>query len=420
MRAGLVLALMCLLPCCAAPRPGAAIPPASYRFAPGLQLTYVEHATDEGQGMHGETETRIDVVVVGAAGPGAYEVLAFVRGEEPSEPVWAVITADGQAAGAWSEDAAHVLAELLPPLPEPRGGSVARGSYRYGCTPLSADPGEFAWRAHIEDPLARVYEVEEQCRFRFDLARGVIAQAEASGRQAYGFRHAWRSNMTLEGTGFLPAPELETLRRELAAFRARRDEAERALAEAGGPAARPFDVEALRREGAASSDRRMRDAYLALADRVEETLAGVEDAPAIGQRMVWSDVPDLDGRSHSLDAYAGRVVVLDFWYRGCGYCMKGMPILQRFESDVAGSPVTVLSVSIDRQREDAALVRSAMGIDHPVLLGRQIAEVYGVQACPTIIVLGPDGTVRDVAVGYREGMNARLKGAVARALAGPG
>ena len=31
---------------------------------------------------------------------------------------------------------------------------------------------------------------------------------------------------------------------------------------------------------------------------------------------------DLDGKSHALADYRGKVVLLDFWYRGCGWCIR--------------------------------------------------------------------------------------------------
>ena len=37
------------------------------------------------------------------------------------------------------------------------------------------------------------------------------------------------------------------------------------------------------------------------------------------------ELKGLDGKTHKLKDYSGKVVVLDFWYRGCGWCIKAMP-----------------------------------------------------------------------------------------------
>src|SRR5262249_41283227 len=45
----------------------------------------------------------------------------------------------------------------------------------------------------------------------------------------------------------------------------------------------------------------------------------------LGKPAAAWELKDLDGKTHSLEAYRGKVVILDFWYRGCGWCMKAMP-----------------------------------------------------------------------------------------------
>jgi thiol-disulfide isomerase/thioredoxin len=231
-------------------------------------------------------------------------------------------------------------------------------------------------------------------------------RADSKGRQTRGYRHDWEARLELESATVLVPDDLARMRGDLATYRRLHDEAEAIGAEAGGPRERPIDVAAIRREGGTARD---------------PLVAGAFRMPApIGERREWANVEDLEGRVHSLDAYAGRILVLDFWFRECGYCVMAAPLVQRFEAGARGRPVTVLSVSIDRNREDAVLVREVQGIEHPVLLGRRLADLYGVRGCPALVVLGPDGVVRDMVRGYRGRLDLRLANTVAELLGDAG
>src|SRR5436305_8916870 len=40
-------------------------------------------------------------------------------------------------------------------------------------------------------------------------------------------------------------------------------------------------------------------------------------------------LPDLEGRTHALQSFHGRKVLLNFWMAGCGACQKDLEILQQ-------------------------------------------------------------------------------------------
>jgi hypothetical protein len=46
------------------------------------------------------------------------------------------------------------------------------------------------------------------------------------------------------------------------------------------------------------------------------------------------ELTGFDGKRHRLRDYRGRVVLLDFWYKGCGWCIKAMPQINQ----IAESP----------------------------------------------------------------------------------
>ncbi len=57
---------------------------------------------------------------------------------------------------------------------------------------------------------------------------------------------------------------------------------------------------------------------------------------------------DLDGKELTLEAFRGKVVVLNLWATWCVPCIKEMPSLQRLSAKLAGKGVAVMAMSQDR------------------------------------------------------------------------
>ena len=143
--------------------------------------------------------------------------------------------------------------------------------------------------------------------------------------------------------------------------------------------------------------------------QVKEIKVDLKEIAAVKSQppLEWK-LDDLNGKSHTLKEYQGRVVVLDFWYRGCGWCIRSMPDVQRLADDFKEQPVQVLGMNIDKDENDARFVADAMGISYPVLRASKASAEYRVHGCPTLIVIDQHGVVRDVRVGYSKTMRSDL------------
>ncbi len=56
---------------------------------------------------------------------------------------------------------------------------------------------------------------------------------------------------------------------------------------------------------------------------------------------------DADGRATSLQAFRGRVVLLNFWATWCAPCIREMPSLDRLQAKLGGEGLKVVAVSED-------------------------------------------------------------------------
>ncbi len=116
---------------------------------------------------------------------------------------------------------------------------------------------------------------------------------------------------------------------------------------------------------------------------------------------------DLDGTTHALEDYRGKVVVLDFFTTWCTYCKQTLPDLQAIYEEMGENQgdVVILGVANPATKEhpDNADVSEGMvgsflkglGVTYPTLLDEtgDVLSDYQVTGFPTTAIIGPDGTL---------------------------
>jgi peroxiredoxin len=127
-------------------------------------------------------------------------------------------------------------------------------------------------------------------------------------------------------------------------------------------------------------------------------------------------VADLDGKEHSLRQYRGQVVVLDFWFRQCSFCIRAMPQVERAAATFRQEkvPVSFFGVSTDKEEADAKFVADTMKLSYPVLRSEKLADQLGVTSYPTLLVIAPDGTIQGIFVGYNLTLHEELTSCIRR------
>ena len=110
---------------------------------------------------------------------------------------------------------------------------------------------------------------------------------------------------------------------------------------------------------------------------------------------------DSGGRTHTLDDYRGKVVLLNFWATWCEPCKDEMPSIVKLKQSLAGRPFEVLAVNFgespSRVREFLARER----LDLVALLdpNKDATRAWRVRVLPASFLVGPDGKVRYSVVG---------------------
>ncbi|MGA2858533.1 MAG: TlpA disulfide reductase family protein [Candidatus Sulfotelmatobacter sp.] len=134
------------------------------------------------------------------------------------------------------------------------------------------------------------------------------------------------------------------------------------------------------------------------------------------------DAPDftletLDGKSLRLSDLRGKAVLLNFWATWCAPCKIEMPWFVELQNEYGPQGLQIVGVAMDdSSKEDIAKFAKDMGVNYPVLLGKEaVGDAYGgVPALPESFFISRDGKIVDKILGL-EG-KADIEDAVRKAL----
>lgn len=126
-----------------------------------------------------------------------------------------------------------------------------------------------------------------------------------------------------------------------------------------------------------------------------------ERPPVVGTAAAEFSLVDLEGKTHRLSDYRGKIVLVNFWATWCKPCTTEMPAMQAVYDRLRGEGFVVLAVN---ELEDSVRVREHIrthGHTFPVLLdsSNQVANMYGVFGLPVSVFVDPQGLVQEYVKG---------------------
>lgn len=122
-------------------------------------------------------------------------------------------------------------------------------------------------------------------------------------------------------------------------------------------------------------------------------------------------LPDSNGVMHTLGAYRGRPLVLNFWATWCEPCQREIPLLQALHQ-ARGAGVQIVGVAVDFQKVVLPYARTH-GITYPLLMGERdglaAINAFGMDtAFPFTVFADSSGDIVAVKVGELHADEAQL------------
>ncbi|MDR2112492.1 MAG: TlpA family protein disulfide reductase [Candidatus Accumulibacter sp.] len=127
-----------------------------------------------------------------------------------------------------------------------------------------------------------------------------------------------------------------------------------------------------------------------------------DEVAVIGQAAPALAALDAQGAPVRLEQWRGKVVYLNFWSTGCGYCLAEMPRLdalrQRYKDQVE-----VVAVNIDPDDMPIGEAPRPLQVSFPVLRDSMgiTRDRYRVEGTPASFMIGADGVLRQSYKGAR-------------------
>ena len=159
------------------------------------------------------------------------------------------------------------------------------------------------------------------------------------------------------------------------------------------------------------------------AAKVEAFFGNEEEAPhpLVGQPAPVFETVDPQGNAIDLKQHVGKnMILLDFWATWCGPCVRAMPDVDAVAEKYADQGLVFYAVNLG---EDAATVKEFLTenkLDVPVAMDPDgnIGGLYQVEGIPQSVLVGKDGKVQVVHVGFSSALGKELVKNIEDLLAG--
>jgi len=422
-----------------------------YKLEVGQEIQYQERilywliSDPKDAPAHPRVETSRVLWVVSRNADGSRRIVERETSTEYNKPL------DGQSTTTQSEDVTSF--DVFPD-----GKVVSHDSMRWGNSsaafpPLPRDIADKTWRSDSADGEPEYTSIPAQTTSKdfvfqyqdnsledqmslatdsgtthFDLARGLVASVANESTQDYGFHVRRNDSYALKSAETKDQAFITQLAGESEAYFKAVDDYVQAQKNADKNGEQTDAI--MKHAGEELREVRSKSTLPMFATAIDKILAKHERvagyikgkakriADTVNKPAADWTLKDLAGKSHSLADYRGKVVLLDFWYRGCGWCIKAMPQMKQVVDDFKNDPVVVLGMNIDEDEKDAQFVADRMHLNYNTLRAAGIPQKYGVLASPAAVIIDPQGTVRAVHVGYSPDLRQELDKEVRKCLPG--
>lgn len=147
---------------------------------------------------------------------------------------------------------------------------------------------------------------------------------------------------------------------------------------------------------------------------------GVDTDSLKGKQAPDFTLKTLTGETVKLSEQKGKVVLVDMWATWCPPCRKSLPHIQEISAnkELAGQGLVVWAVNFNEEPADVEKFTKENKYTFVVPMDKgEVGKSYLVQGIPTTVIVGRDGTIKAVFIGFGPDSAGEIDKAVKSALA---
>ena len=117
---------------------------------------------------------------------------------------------------------------------------------------------------------------------------------------------------------------------------------------------------------------------------------------------------DAEGKKISLRQMQGKVILLDFFFIGCGACMEALKPLNRLHEKYKNQNVAVVSMTFRDNKKSVSRFEKNYHIKYPIYIDAgDVVKLYHIEGFPTFYFIDEEGKIANSVVGYADDFEAK-------------
>ena len=132
------------------------------------------------------------------------------------------------------------------------------------------------------------------------------------------------------------------------------------------------------------------------------TLPVFANASQVGTSAPDFSLVDVNGKVVTLKQFRGKVVFLDFWAPWCDPCREELPALDALYKKYSNEGLEIIGIDIDSSEKLVTEFLQKVPVTFTVLIDKKgiIRRGYNFRTLPTAFIIGKDGVIRYVQMGF--------------------
>lgn len=124
----------------------------------------------------------------------------------------------------------------------------------------------------------------------------------------------------------------------------------------------------------------------------------------VGKQIIDLELPNLENDELiNLSNLKGSIILLEFWFKGCGGCVAAIPSLNDINNKFQNRNFKIYGIEIEERYKKSELIKykNKENIQFSILYkGKNMASNYGIRSAPIFMIIDKSGVIIDIKSGY--------------------